>query len=33
MKTTKRIKKITIRRTGDVRLTTATCQCPYTIEA
>lgn len=26
------IKKITIRRTGDIRLTAATCSCPYTVE-
>ena len=29
MKTTTRMKKITVRRTGDVRLTTATCDCIY----
>lgn len=32
MKTTKKMKKITVRRTGDVRLTTATCKCPYSVE-
>lgn len=25
----KTAKKITVRRTGDVRLTSAACQCPY----
>jgi hypothetical protein len=29
MKSSKRIKKISVRRTGDVRLTAAACQCPY----
>jgi hypothetical protein len=33
MKTTRKMKKITVRRTGDVRLTSATCQCPYTVNA
>lgn len=33
MKTTTKMKKITVRRTGDVRLTTATCRCPYSVEA
>lgn len=31
MKTTRKMKKITVRRTGDVRLTSATCQCPYSV--
>jgi hypothetical protein len=26
-------KKITVRRTGDVRLTSAACQCPYSVSA
>lgn len=26
-------KKITVRKTGDVRLTSAACQCPYSVEA
>lgn len=26
-------KKITVRKTGDVRLTSAACQCPYTVAA
>ncbi|MBB4700611.1 hypothetical protein BJ982_002155 [Sphaerisporangium siamense] len=29
MKSTTTIKKITVRRTSDVRLTSATCQCTY----
>lgn len=29
MKSTSRIKKISVRRTGDVRLTSAACACPY----
>lgn len=33
VKTTTKMKKITVRRTGDVRLTTATCKCPYSVEA
>jgi hypothetical protein len=32
VKTTTKMKKITVRRTGDVRLTTATCKCPYSVE-
>jgi hypothetical protein len=32
MKTTAKMKKITVRRTGDVRLTTATCVLPYCVE-
>jgi hypothetical protein len=27
------IKKITVRRTGDIRLTSAMCACPYHIAA
>jgi hypothetical protein len=26
-------KKITVRRTGDVRLTSAACDCPYSVSA
>lgn len=26
-------KKITVRKTGDVRLTSAACQCPYSVSA
>ncbi|ROP55811.1 hypothetical protein EDD94_5381 [Streptomyces sp. PanSC9] len=26
-------KKIAVRRTGDVRLTSAACQCPYSVQA
>jgi hypothetical protein len=29
MKTTTQMKKISVRRTGDVRLTSAACSCPY----
>ncbi|MDH6132334.1 hypothetical protein P3T37_001719 [Kitasatospora sp. MAA4] len=29
----KATKKITVRRTGDVRLTSAMCQCPYSANA
>ena len=29
MKSSKQIKKISIRRTGDIRLTSAICQVPY----
>ncbi|MBB4913478.1 hypothetical protein FHS44_000550 [Streptosporangium saharense] len=29
MKPTTKMKKITVRRAGDVRLTSATCSCPY----
>ena len=29
MKTTTKMRKITVRRTGDIRLTTAPCDCPY----
>ncbi|AHH93818.1 hypothetical protein BC739_008424 [Kutzneria viridogrisea] len=29
LKTTTKMKKITVRRAGDVRLTSAACQCPY----
>jgi hypothetical protein len=29
MKTASRMKKITVRRAGDIRLTTATCDIPY----
>jgi hypothetical protein len=32
MKSSTAIKKISIRRTGDIRLTAATCACPYTVE-
>jgi hypothetical protein len=31
MKTTAKMKKITVRRAGDVRLTTATCANPYIV--
>jgi hypothetical protein len=33
MKTTTQMKKITVRRTGDVRLTAAACAVPYIVEA
>jgi hypothetical protein len=33
VKTTRKMKKITVRRTGDVRLTSALCERPYVIEA
>jgi hypothetical protein len=33
MKTSVGIKKITVRRAGDVRLTSVTCAVPYVIEA
>ncbi len=29
----KATKKITVRRTGDIRLTSAACQCPYSANA
>jgi hypothetical protein len=29
MKSSLQIKKISVRRTGDIRLTSAMCQCPY----
>jgi hypothetical protein len=32
MKTASSMKKINIRRTGDVRLTSAACACPYTVQ-
>ena len=33
MKTASKMKKITVRRAGDVRLTTATCVIPYVVNA
>lgn len=33
MKSTAQMKKITVRRTGDIRLTSAACACPYTVSA
>jgi hypothetical protein len=33
MKSSTQIKKISIRRTGDIRLTAAFCACPYHIAA
>ncbi len=33
MKSSTGIKKITVRRAGDVRLTSAACQCPYSVQA
>lgn len=29
MKSVVKMKRISVRRTGDVRLTSAACQCPY----
>jgi hypothetical protein len=33
MKSSLQIKKISVRRTGDIRLTSAMCQCPYHVSA
>jgi hypothetical protein len=33
MKSTVQMKKITVRRTSDIRLTSAACACPYTVNA
>jgi hypothetical protein len=33
MKSSLQIKKISVRRTGDIRLTSAMCQCPYHVES
>jgi hypothetical protein len=32
MKTATSMKKISVRRTGDVRLTSAACACPYVVQ-
>jgi hypothetical protein len=31
MKSSAQLKSISVRRTGDVRLTSAACSCPYTV--
>jgi hypothetical protein len=33
MKSSAQIKQISIRRTGDIRLTSAMCSCPYHLSA
>jgi hypothetical protein len=33
MKSSLQIKKISVRRTGDIRLTSAMCHCPYSLQA
>jgi hypothetical protein len=33
VKSSVQIKKISVRRTGDIRLTSAMCGCPYHIQA
>jgi len=33
MKSSTQIRKISVRRTGDIRLTSAMCTCPYVVNA